>query len=80
MVSTYIENMSYILCDKKERIHVYLVEVTSDNLFLRNYEKKDDEYISCDYVIDLDKNGKIWNKHVRLTRRGILKLEKKCKL
>ena len=79
MVSKYIEHMSYILCHKKERIHVYLDEVTSDNLFLRNYETKDDDYISCDYVIDLDKNGKIQNKHVRLTRHGILKLEMKCK-
>jgi hypothetical protein len=80
MVSKYIENMSYILCYKKERIHVYLEEVTSDNLFLRNYENKDDEYISCDYVLELDKNGKIENKYTKMTRRGILKLEKKCKL
>ena len=55
-------NENYILRSDKQSKHVVLVDKTDDYLFLLDFENSNMPYISSDYVIELDENGKIENK------------------
>ena len=67
-------NESYVLSEKKFRKHVYLIEKTSEYLFLVDFENKDTKYLSADYIIELDCSGKIENSRIKLSKRGLKKL------
>ena len=76
MKSKFSINKNYTLSNKntKENIDVFIVEITSEYIFLIDSDKflSNEKYISTDYILELDSTGKISNSKVKLKTKKLV--------
>ena len=74
--SKFSINKNYILLNKntKQNYDVFIVEITPEYIFLRDSENflSNEKYISPDYILDLDSNGKIENSKLELKLKKLI--------